>query len=364
MTTVWRPHVRREIPNSDDAKVEVEVPEEVNKGVKRKRAPPTKGPCEHGVKYRSNCKVCRACPHGRQRANCKECGGTSICEHGRQRTLCKECGGSGICEHGRQRPLCKECGGASICEHGRVALSMQGVRWCINLRARSSSALSARSAVGHAICEHGRRRSTARSAVGHQSASTVVGASMQGVSWCINLNFEGHILIDHLSSSNLLPRQRRLVVVGLELLIGAPGILPVLIFRAVLVTLLEVEVGVIILIISSSSHRRRHRRRHHPTRIPTRLRPLQTPHPPPLRPRHPPRPSPDHPRPSDPRCTHRPHPPPNPRDPSYPIDPRSRRPKTTAEHPQSPTSNQPPRRRSLDRRRRLVPSRRRSRRRP
>ena len=60
-------------------------------------------------------------------------------------------------------------------------------------------------------------------------------------------------MIDHLSSSNLLPRQRRLVVVGLELLIGAPGILPVLIFRAVLVTLLEVEVGVIILIISSSS---------------------------------------------------------------------------------------------------------------
>jgi hypothetical protein len=67
--------------------------------------------------------------------------------------------------------------------------------------------------------------------------------------WCINLNFEGHILIDHLSTSNLLPRQRRLVVVGLELFIGAPGILPVLIVRTVLVTLLEVEVGVIILII-------------------------------------------------------------------------------------------------------------------
>ena len=54
MTTVWRPHVRREIPNIDDAKGEVEVPEEVNKGVKRKRAPPTKGPCEHGVKPRSS----------------------------------------------------------------------------------------------------------------------------------------------------------------------------------------------------------------------------------------------------------------------------------------------------------------------
>ena len=109
MTTVWRPHVRRKIPNIDDAKGEVEVPEEVNKGTKRKRAPRTKGPCEHGVKPRSACKVCSACPHGRRRSVCKECGGASFCEHGRQRSQCKECGGSQICEHGRIRSRCKEC---------------------------------------------------------------------------------------------------------------------------------------------------------------------------------------------------------------------------------------------------------------
>ena len=81
-----------------------------------------------------------------------------------------------------ERSQCKECGGASICEHGRQ---------------RSD----ARSAVGASICEHGRRRSvqgvrwvhqsastvvsalSARSAVGHQSASTVVGALVQGVRW-------------------------------------------------------------------------------------------------------------------------------------------------------------------------------------
>ena len=34
------------------------------------------------------------------------------CEHGRQRSQCKECGGAGICEHGRVRYQCKECGGA------------------------------------------------------------------------------------------------------------------------------------------------------------------------------------------------------------------------------------------------------------
>ena len=73
MTTVWRPKVRIAVPNIDGAEDEVEVPEEVNKGVKRKRAPRTKGPCEHGVKPRSKCKVCSACPHGRRRPQCKEC---------------------------------------------------------------------------------------------------------------------------------------------------------------------------------------------------------------------------------------------------------------------------------------------------
>ena len=35
------------------------------------------------------------CPHGRQRSQCKECGGCGICEHGRVRSQCKECGGGG-----------------------------------------------------------------------------------------------------------------------------------------------------------------------------------------------------------------------------------------------------------------------------
>ena len=57
------------------------------------------------------------------------------------------------------RSKCKECGGASICEHGRRAL------------------LHARSVVGHQICEHGRRRSTVQGVRwGIESASTVVTA--------------------------------------------------------------------------------------------------------------------------------------------------------------------------------------------
>ena len=90
MTTWWRPDLERiraeiaaEAELEDEVEVEASDGDGANKGVKRKRAPYTKGPCEHGVKYRSQCKVCRACPHGRQRYNCKECGGKGICEHGR-----------------------------------------------------------------------------------------------------------------------------------------------------------------------------------------------------------------------------------------------------------------------------------------
>ena len=102
MTTVWRPRVRIPVPNIDGADVdEKRRDESTTKGTKRKRAPPTKGPCEHGVKQRSKCKVCSACPHGRRRHKCKECGG---------------------CRNLRARSC---------------ALSVQGVRWCINLRARS-----------------------------------------------------------------------------------------------------------------------------------------------------------------------------------------------------------------------------------
>ena len=120
MTTVWRPRVRIDVPDVADVDAKETWRDELTKkGTKRKRAPKHFGPCEHGVKYRSHCKVCGACPHGRRRTHCKECGGASICEHGRQRPKCKECGGSGICEHGRERSTCKECGGSQICEHGR-----------------------------------------------------------------------------------------------------------------------------------------------------------------------------------------------------------------------------------------------------
>ena len=52
MTTVWRPRVRIPVPDIDGADAdENRRDESTKKGTKRKkRAPPTKGPCEHGVK--------------------------------------------------------------------------------------------------------------------------------------------------------------------------------------------------------------------------------------------------------------------------------------------------------------------------
>ena len=97
-TTIWRPRVRIAVPDVGDAEnTDTSKEELTKKGTKRKRAPKHFGPCEHGVKPRSKCKVCSACPHGRRRRECKECGGKGICEHGRVRSQCKECGGASIC---------------------------------------------------------------------------------------------------------------------------------------------------------------------------------------------------------------------------------------------------------------------------
>ena len=103
----------------------------------------------NGRKYLHRGNVCMwrngviCCEHGRQKRQCKECGGSGICEHGRLKYRCKECGGSAICEHGRQKYECKECGGSAICEHGR----------------RKSQC---KECGGSGICEHGRRKSSCK----------------------------------------------------------------------------------------------------------------------------------------------------------------------------------------------------------
>jgi len=122
--------------------------------------------CEHG-KNKSQCKDCRTdyCEHGKRKAICKDCGGSQICEHGRRRVLCKECKGSGICEHNKQKPRCRECKGGGICEHDRLRDTCKdcgGSRICEHNKQK----YNCRECVGNGICEHDKLRNICRECKG------------------------------------------------------------------------------------------------------------------------------------------------------------------------------------------------------
>ena len=64
MSTIWRPNLgrlRASVAEMEGSESKEEEKNATKKGVKRKRAPPTNGTCEHGVKWRSRCKVESAC---------------------------------------------------------------------------------------------------------------------------------------------------------------------------------------------------------------------------------------------------------------------------------------------------------------
>lgn len=64
----------------------------------------------------------RHCVHGRQKAHCRDCGGTIFCRHDKRKNLCTECGGSSMCIHGRRARECKsiECRQNSMCKHRMI----------------------------------------------------------------------------------------------------------------------------------------------------------------------------------------------------------------------------------------------------
>ena len=126
--------------------------------------------CVHG-RQKSQCKECGGvgiCEHGRMKYRCKECRGVGICEHGKLRFACKECAGVGsFCEHGRQKSQCKECGGVGICEHGRLKYECKacgGASICIHGRIKKTC----KECGGSQICEHGRRKSQCKECNGSQ----------------------------------------------------------------------------------------------------------------------------------------------------------------------------------------------------
>ena len=184
-TTIWRPRVRIDVPDVGDAEnTDTSREELTTKGTKRKIAPRHYGPCEHGVKYRSRCKVCSACPHGRRRLSARSAVGQQSASTVVSALRCKECGGHqyastvvalsvqgvrwGINLRARSSaPYMQGVRWGINLRARSSALSVQGVRWGINLRARSS-ALYMQGVRWVTICEHGRRRLHARSAVGQR----------------------------------------------------------------------------------------------------------------------------------------------------------------------------------------------------
>ena len=116
--------------------------------------------CEHG-KRKSQCKDCGGsgiCEHGKNKSRCIDCGGSGICEHGKQKSQCKDCGGSGICEHGKRKSICKDCGGSGICEHGKqkpICKDCGGSGICEHGKRKSRCI----DCGGSGICEHGKRKS-------------------------------------------------------------------------------------------------------------------------------------------------------------------------------------------------------------
>ena len=103
-------------------------------------------------------KTRKKCPHGKQKAFCKECGGSQVCEHKKQKATCKDCGGSEICEHEKNKQSCKEC--ADRCEHGkfkRACKDCDGSSICEHRKIKYACV-----ECGDCLCEHGKFKKACR----------------------------------------------------------------------------------------------------------------------------------------------------------------------------------------------------------
>ena len=103
----------------------------------------------------------KKCEHGKEKYDCKKCGGGGICDHGKRKRYCKDCGGSGICAHGKRKNRCIECKGPGVCEHNRVRLQ------CVDCRGTSICKHKRRKACckdcgGSSICEHNKQKHDCR----------------------------------------------------------------------------------------------------------------------------------------------------------------------------------------------------------
>ena len=98
------------------------------------------------------------CPHGKDKPQCKECGGWRICTHGKFKPYCKDCKGSQICSHGKNKHQCRDCKGSQICHHDRVIYSCKYCMGCTHGRLKKYC----KECKGSRICEHNRVKYTCK----------------------------------------------------------------------------------------------------------------------------------------------------------------------------------------------------------
>ena len=95
------------------------------------------------IPARGSPKPKKKCPHGRQKSQCKPCGGVGICPHGIDKYRCIPCDGPGICVHKKRRTRRDTCTPQRkkyLCPHGRdkwKCIPCDGVGICKHKRLRS-----------------------------------------------------------------------------------------------------------------------------------------------------------------------------------------------------------------------------------
>ena len=140
MTTVWRPRVRIPVPDIDGADAdENRRDESTTKGTKRKRAPQHKGAVrargEASLEVQGvRCLSARSsAPLSARSAVVHQYASTVVSALNARSAVGQESASTVV-----YALRARSAVGASICEHGRQRPAVQGVRWVINMRARSS----------------------------------------------------------------------------------------------------------------------------------------------------------------------------------------------------------------------------------
>jgi hypothetical protein len=164
--------------------------------------------CEHG-KNKYDCRECGGstfCEHNKRKIYCRECKGSHICEHNKIKTICKECGGSQICIHNKRKSRCKECCGSSICKHQKIKYTCKKCSDSSQFCEHNKRKTYCKECKGTQICEHEKIRSYCKECSGSQycihqkqkkRCKECEGSSLCKSSWCetyANTKYEGFCL--------------------------------------------------------------------------------------------------------------------------------------------------------------------------